>query len=90
MLRLGAQALSVSELLAILLRTGTTRESVLDIASRLLRLAHGLRGLASTDLATLSSEHGIGDAKVTAIAAAFELGRRLALEGDITAGRDTP
>jgi DNA repair protein RadC len=82
LLRLGPQSLTTAELLAILLRTGTTRDGVLEVASRLLREHSGLRGLASADLATLSGQHGVGDAKATTIAAAFELGRRLALAGD--------
>jgi DNA repair protein RadC len=80
--RLGAQALTTSELLAILLRTGSTREGVLQLASRVLRERQGLRGLAAADLTTLAGSHGLGAAKATTIAAAFELGRRLALEGD--------
>jgi DNA repair protein RadC len=80
--RLGAQALTTAELLAILLRTGTQRDGVLQLASQLIREHQGLRGLASADLATVASTHGIGRAKATTIAAAFELGRRLALEGD--------
>jgi len=81
--RLGPSALTTAELLAILLRTGTSREDVLQVASRLLQERTGLRGLASTDLATLASTHGIGPAKATTIAAAFELGRRLAMEGEV-------
>ena len=80
--KLGPQALTTAELLAILLRTGTVREGVMQVASRLLRERQGLRGLAATDLVTLSKTHGVGAAKGTTIAAAFELGRRLALEGD--------
>ena len=80
--RLGAQALTSAELLAILLRTGSAREDVLQLASRLLRERQGLRGLASADMATLAETRGLGAAKATTIAAAFELGRRLALEGD--------
>jgi DNA repair protein RadC len=80
--RLGPQALTTAELLAILLRTGTQREGVLQLASRLLGEFRGLRGLAAADLATLSAVHGVGPAKATTFAAAFELGRRLALEGD--------
>lgn len=80
--RLGPQSLTTSELLAILLRTGTQRDGVLEVAARLLRDHRGLRGLASADLVTLSAQHGVGAAKATTIAAAFELGRRLALEGD--------
>lgn len=84
--RLGAQALKAEELLAILLRTGTTREDVLSIAQRLLRDHGGVRGLGTADLPTLASTHGVGHAKATTIAAAFELGRRLRLDG----GDDRP
>ena len=85
--RLGPAALTTAELLAILLRTGTQREGVLEVAAGLLRDHHGLRGLAGADLVTLGSAHGLGAAKATTIAAAFELGRRLAIEGDL--GRPT-
>ena len=80
--RLGPGALTTAELLAILLRTGTSRQGVLQVASALVREFGGLRGLASADLVTLGDVHGVGAAKATTIAAAFELGRRLALEGD--------
>ncbi len=83
LLRLGPSALTASELLAILLRTGTVREGVLELADRLVRVHGGLRGLAAADLVMLSGEHGVGAAKATTIAAAFELGRRVALEGDV-------
>ena len=84
--RLGPQALKTEELLAILLRTGTTRDDVLVIAQRLLRDHGGVRGLGAADLTTLASTHGVGHAKATTIAAAFELGRRLRLDG----GDDRP
>ncbi|MCC6237990.1 MAG: DNA repair protein RadC [Dehalococcoidia bacterium] len=80
--RLGPQALTTAELLAILLNTGTATEDVLSLASRLLGDHAGLRGLASADMPSLQSTRGIGPAKATTVAAAFELGRRLALEGD--------
>lgn len=80
--RLGPQALTSAELLAILLRTGTAEEGVLQLASRLLRDHDGLRGVAAADLPTLEGTRGVSTAKATTIAAAFELGRRLALEGD--------
>lgn len=85
--RLGPQALTSAELLAILLRTGTAKEGVLQLASRLLQDHDGLRGLAAADLATLARTRGVSSAKATTIAAAFELGRRLALEGDDTRPR---
>jgi DNA repair protein RadC len=83
LLRLGAQALSTTELVAILLRTGSAREGVLEVAGRLLREYQGLRGLASADLVLVAGAHGMGAAKAATIAAAFELGRRLALEGEL-------
>src|SRR5690606_36838987 len=79
--RLGAQALKTEELLAILLRTGTTRDDALGVAQRLLREHGGVRGLGGAHLPTLASSHGVGNAKASTIAAAFELGRRLSLDG---------
>ena len=84
--RLGPQALKSEELLAILLRTGTTREDVLAISQRLLRDHGGVRGLGSADAVTIASTYGVGHAKATTILAAFELGRRLRLDG----GDDRP
>ncbi|MEX2446934.1 MAG: DNA repair protein RadC [Dehalococcoidia bacterium] len=78
--RLGPGALKSEELLAILLRTGTAREDVLALAGLLLHARGGLRGLAATDLVTLAGTHGVGPAKASTIAAAFELGRRAAVE----------
>ncbi len=73
----GAGALSTSELIAILLRSGVTGESVLRLAERLLVRYGGLTGLAQASFAELQQEKGIGPAKVTQIKAALELGRRL-------------
>jgi len=73
----GAGALSTAELLAILLRTGVTGESVLRLAERLLVRYGGLTGLAQASFAELCQEKGVGPAKVTQIKAALELGRRL-------------
>ncbi|MDA8212555.1 MAG: DNA repair protein RadC [Clostridia bacterium] len=73
----GASALSNKELLAIILRTGTRSESVLDLASRLLTVHGGLRGLVSVTLDELSTISGIGTAKAAMIRAALELGKRV-------------
>lgn len=81
--RLGPAALTTAELLAIVLRTGSAREDVLAVASRLLAEHDGLRGLVGSDLPTLSAIHGLGPAKASTIAAIFELGRRAALEGEV-------
>lgn len=73
----GAAALSTAELLAIILRVGVGGENVLSVAQRLLARFDGLGGLARASLTELTAEHGIGEAKVTQMKAAFELGRRL-------------
>jgi DNA repair protein RadC len=73
----GANALSNAELLAIILRTGTLHENVVQFAQRLLASHGGLGGLVRANIAELMSEKGLGPAKVTQLKAALELGRRL-------------
>jgi DNA repair protein RadC len=93
MIARGASALTDVELLAILLRTGTARSNVVDVARELLRSGDGmLREVASMSLEKLRQVEGIGPSKAVAVAAAFELGRRLALEAGMeTATRlDSP
>lgn len=75
----GAGALSVSELLAIVLRTGGKGENVIRQSERLLTEFNGLPGLAHASFEELTRAHGVGKAKVTQIKAALELGRRLLL-----------
>ncbi|HXK43566.1 MAG TPA: DNA repair protein RadC [Anaerolineae bacterium] len=78
--RVGPQALSSAELLAIILRTGVKGENVVTMASRLLAQYGGLAGLSRADLAQLGQEHGLGPAKASQLLAALELGRRLMAE----------
>ena len=73
----GAAALSNSELLAIILRTGVRSENVLTMASRLLGKCGGLPGLARASFQELSRQHGVGEAKAAQVKAALEMGRRL-------------
>ncbi|MFC1935376.1 DNA repair protein RadC [Chloroflexota bacterium] len=73
----GATYLSNAELIAILLRTGTPAENVIDLAIRLLSQYGGLDGLARASFQELASLHGIGEAKTAQLKAALELGRRL-------------
>jgi len=80
LLKYGAQNLSTSELLAIVLRTGTQGENVLHLAERLIAGYHGLGGLARADAGELTEAKGVGDAKVAEIKAALELGKRLQVE----------
>jgi len=77
--RAGESALSTTELLAIILRTGVGGESVLNMATRLISRYGGLPGLARASLAELQSEKGLGPAKTAQLKAALELGRRMLL-----------
>lgn len=75
---LGPAALSNSELLAILLRTGTARFTAIELASNLLSRFGSLNNLAQMSVAELGREHGMGVAKSAQVLAALELGRRTA------------
>jgi len=73
----GPGSLSNHELLAILLRTGTKDESVLQLSNRMLRQFEGLRMLKDATVEEITSIKGIGTAKAVQIMAALELGRRI-------------
>lgn len=72
----GARHLSNTELVAILLRTGSAGENVISQSSRLLSRFDGLRGLGKATYAELCAERGLSEAKTCQILAALELGRR--------------
>jgi DNA repair protein RadC len=74
MLLNGPEALTDTELLAILLGSGTKEISVLALCSLL--LANKLQALAEMSLEDLMKIKGIGSAKAATILAAMELGRR--------------
>ncbi len=79
LLRHGPQALSDSELLAILIATGTTKCSAIQLARNLLaRAGNDLNDLGRFGLDDFKKESGIGDAKAITLLAALELGRRRA------------
>src|SRR5436190_4057860 len=75
----GAQALSNAELLAIILRTGTTRDNVLELAGKLLAKYGGLSGLMRAEFGEFCNEYGLGEAKASQLKAALEIGRRLGM-----------
>ena len=81
MLEKGPGALSNAELLAIMIRTGTGKINVVDVARTLLSSAEGrLNAIADMPMERLCSVSGIGRSKAVTIAAAFELGRRCSME----------
>jgi len=73
----GVAALGLAELLALVLGTGTATTPVMDAARRLVR-RHGLKGLADLTPDAWCLERGVGRALAARLAAAFELGRRVA------------
>lgn len=77
----GAVALSDAELIAILLRTGNSAESAVDLAKKLLAVSgNSLNNLSDMSLRELSQIKGIGQAKAIALLTAFELGKRIRSE----------
>ena len=77
MLERGAAALTDAELLAILLRTGSSEASVLDLARKLLDSAgRTMCGVSNLSLDGITTIKGIGKTKALTLLAAFEAGRR--------------
>ena len=75
----GANALSLAELIAILLRTGTARQSAIGIAQDLLS-RYSLNELVRAPFRELCNIPGLGEAKAAQLKAALELGVRAAAE----------
>ena len=82
--KLGAEALSAQEILAVILGRGVSGDSVMVTAQRLLSRFGSLKGLAGASVEELSQVRGIGLAKAAQLKAAFELASRV--EGYSEAG----
>lgn len=77
MLRLGAAALSNAELLAILIGSGTPRESAVELMKRVMSdCSNNLNTLGKMTVNDLMQYNGVGEAKAITILAACELGKR--------------
>ncbi|MEP7219190.1 MAG: DNA repair protein RadC, partial [Bacteroidota bacterium] len=77
LMTLGPRALSDSELLAILLRTGRKGEDVIQMSRNILHRFETIAGLSERDFRELEQVPGIGPAKAVTLAAAFEIGKRI-------------
>ena len=77
LLLFGENALSDSELLAILLQSGTKEKNVIDLAQEVLIQSKGLMGLGEMTMSSLSEINGIGLSKACTILSRVELSRRL-------------
>jgi len=74
-LKHGKEALSDAELMALILRTGTINENVVEMCNRLIK-EHGLENLFDCSLKELQEIKGIGETKAIQILAISELGKR--------------
>lgn len=75
----GEKKLSNSELLAIIIKTGTKEENSLEIANKILLLVSELNELQNLELETLKKVKGIGEIKAIQIKAVCEIARRMNL-----------
>ncbi|HSP42980.1 MAG TPA: DNA repair protein RadC [Luteolibacter sp.] len=78
--QLGPAALDNAELMALFISTGTKGRSAIQMGRDLLRRYGSLGALGSLPVSQLAKEHGMGIAKASKLAAAFELGCRVARE----------
>jgi len=76
LLRKGPGALTNSELLAILLRTGVAGTSAIDLARQIVEKFVNFRNMSHTDMREWKEIKGLGPAKLAQIMAALEIGRR--------------
>lgn len=83
LLKLGADKLSDTELLAILLRVGSSGKSAVDMARELITESGSFRNIDSKSFAELKRK-GLGIAKIAQIKAAIEIGKRFLKEKSLT------
>ena len=76
----GPGALSTTELLAILLRTGSKGRSAVTMAGELLAKCGSLRGVSALETRELAKTVGLGNARAAQVSAALELARRFTEE----------
>lgn len=78
----GAETLTNAELLAILLRTGTKKQNVLDLSRHILNYYGGLHQVARKNWKELRLISGVANVKALTLEAVFELARRLSIDSD--------
>lgn len=86
LIKKGAKALSNTELLAILLRTGSKGVTAIDLARNIIKKFKTLRNMSHTDSRDWKEFKGLGPAKIAHIQAALEIGRRFR-EDEITSSK---
>lgn len=87
---LGPAALNNAELMALFISTGTKGRSAIDIGRDLIAKYGSMSALGGMPVSELAKERGLGLAKASKLAAAFELGARVAREQLHSIPLDTP
>jgi len=82
LIKLGSEALSAQEILALVLGRGIKGESVMVTSQKLLSRFGNLKGVANASIEELTQTKGIGPAKAAQIKAALELSKRLEADAD--------
>lgn len=77
LMKYGAATLTDSELLAILISSGTHKFSALDAARTLIEKYESLSKMSACDFSEFKNIYGMGNAKAIKLAAAFEISRRV-------------
>ena len=88
--KLGALALSDKEILAILLRTGTKNQNVIELSDTILKDMGGITKLRDATLTELMKHKGIGQEKAIHILANIEFARRIYATNVIDVKCDSP
>ena len=88
--RLGPASLDNAELMALFISTGTKGRSAISIGRELLSKYGSMGALGGLPVAELAKTHGLGIAKASKLAAAFELGSRVAREELQIVSLETP
>ena len=76
-LKYPSEVISTHELIAIILRTGSRQESVIELSKRVLYKYDNLKALSNAPVKDLMKIRGIGTSKAIELLAAFELGKRV-------------
>lgn len=80
LIKFGASNLSDSELLAIIIRSGSKGYSAIDISRDLIEKYSSLSNLSSCDFSEFKKLKGLGETKAVTLAATFEIGKRIQSE----------
>ena len=83
-IKYGPSSLQTFELIAIILRTGSKDESVLELAKRVTYKYNTLKELSKASIKDLKTIKGIGNSKAIELLSAFEIGKRVNNESFMT------